>query len=265
MCASSKLMSSSSRRIGIALVLAIACALPVAAQSKPADEKPPIYGNVAFWVFPRDKWLEVEKGNAETDAILQKALQSGALVNYGSDAVIVHSADGPTHDNWWASTSIAGVLNTLEQLRGVNLSSNANVRSSATKHWDAFTISHYYNWKPGNYKGAYTRVSYFRLKPDAPEDGLKTLAVNGFVPFYEKLLSSGAIIEYEIDEESVHTENPAGFWAIVISPNAEGLDKVSTALRDYMKSTPLFGSAAGGMIDWASHRDYLLRTNATFK
>ncbi|HUO60974.1 MAG TPA: hypothetical protein VMU24_09925 [Candidatus Acidoferrales bacterium] len=263
--AAKKLLSGNSFRVGVALVLAVMCALPIAAQSKMADEKQPMYGYVAFWVFPRDKWTELEKGNAETEAMLQKAMQSGALVNYGSDDVLVHSTEGPTHDNWWSSMSIAGILNTLEQVRGANLANNTNIRNSANKHWDAFTISRYYNWKPGSYKGAYTRVSYFRFKPDAPDDGLKTLAVNGLVPFYEKLLASGAIIEYEIDEEYIHTENPAGFWAVVVSPNAEGLDKVATGLRDYMKTSPLFGPAAGGMIDWTSHRDYLMRTNATFK
>lgn len=256
----------SKRAISLAaLAVTILCALPFVAQSKPADEKQPMYGYVAFWTFPRDKWTEVEKSVADSDAVLQKALSSGALVNYGNDEVLVHSADGPTHDTWWSSTSLAGAVGVLEQVRGANLSNTANIRNSATKHWDNLTVSHYYNWKPGTYKGAYTRVSYFRFKPDAPDDGLKTLAVNGLVPFYEKLLASGAIIEYEIDEEYVHTENPAGFWAVVVSPNAEGLDKVATGLRDYMKSSPLFGPAAGGMIDWSTHRDYLSRTNATFK
>jgi hypothetical protein len=260
-----KKFSKNGFRLGIALALAILCALPSAAQSKPADEKPPMYGYVAFWVFPRDKWADVDKANAETNAQLQKALDSGALVNYGNDDVLVHSTEGPTHDTWWSSRSIAGILNTLDQVRGAALSNNANIRNSANKHWDNFTVSHYYNWKPGTYKGAYTRVSYFRLKPDAPDEGLKTLAVNGFVPMFEKLLASGALIEYEIDEEYVHTENPAGFWVVTVCPAADGLDKVAAAVGNIMKENPLFGSAAGGMIDWPSHRDYLSRTNGTFK
>jgi len=85
------------------------------------------------------------------------------------------------------------------------------------------------------------------------------------VPMLDKLLSSGAIAEYEIDEEYVHTENPAGFWVVTVCPTADGLDKLSAAVRDIMKTNPLFGPAIGGMIDWPSHRDYLSRTNAVFK
>ena len=50
------------------------------------------------------------------------------------------------------------------------------------------------------------------------------------MPVLEKLLADGSLIEYEIDTEAIHTEAPGAFWIDVISPNAEGLDKLNAAL-----------------------------------
>ena len=43
------------------------------------------------------------------------------------------------------------------------------------------------------------------------------------------------------------------------------LDKVNAALRERMKSNPLGGPAFSSMVDFSAHRDYLARTNATYK
>jgi len=136
---------------------------------------------------------------------------------------------------------------------------------SSTKHEDAIFVSRYYNWHSGSWKDAYTRVASYKLKADAPNDAIETLSKNLFVPLLEKLLADGAIHEYEIDTESIHTDDPAIFWVAVIAANAEGLDKFNAAVRDLQKTNPLGGPAIGSMVDFTSHRDYLSRTNATFK
>ena len=47
----------------------------------------------------------------------------------------------------------------------------------------------------------------------------------------EKLLADGSIVEYEIDTEAIHSEAPGAFSIDVISPNAEGLDKLNATLK----------------------------------
>jgi hypothetical protein len=42
----------------------------------------------------------MEKNNAAEQKILDKALADGAIVGYGNDLNLVHTADGTTHDNW---------------------------------------------------------------------------------------------------------------------------------------------------------------------
>jgi hypothetical protein len=159
---------------------------------------------------------------------------------------------------------MAGVLNVLEQFYSAGTPTSP-VLSSATKHWDNVYVSRYYNWHAGTFKDVYTRVGVYKLKADAPDDAIDSLSKNLIVPLLEKQLADGAIHEYEVDEQAVHTSSPGMFLIVYIASSAEGLDKVNAAVRDAMKSSPLAGSAFGAMTDSNAHRDGLFRTTATYK
>jgi hypothetical protein len=103
------------------------------------------------------------------------------------------------------------------------------------------------------------------LKADAPDNAVEMLSKNLIAPLLEKELAAGTIYEYEIDTEAIHTEAPGTFWIFYLAANAEGLDKVNAAIRDTLKANPLAGPAFGSMTDFSAHRDYLARTNATYK
>jgi hypothetical protein len=81
----------------------------------------------------------------------------------------------------------------------------------------------------------------------------------------EKLLADGTIVEYEIDEQAIHTDAPGMFVIGYITPTAEGLDKFNAALREAVKKSPLAGPAFNAVVDWTKHRDSLVHTNATYK
>lgn len=223
-----------------------------------------MYSYVANWSIPRAQWGDMEKNDAADQKIMEKALASGTIVGYGNDMNMIHQPDGPTHDGWWSATSMAGLLSVLEQ---AYKSGNATtpVLANATRHSDAIYVSRHYNWHAGSYKDVYTRVAAYKLKADAPNDAVDTLAKTVFVPMLEKLLADGAIHEYEIDTEAIHSDSPDMFWVDVIVANAEGLDKFNAAVRDLAKSSPLAGPAIGSMVDFGAHRDYLSRTSATYK
>jgi len=245
------------------LAMMAASAIPARAQDE-VKEKPPMYSYVGFWNIPRAQWAEMEKNNAAEQKILDKALADGAIVAYGNDLNIVHTADGMTHDDWWSAMSMAAMLNVLDKFYKSGTPTSP-VLASATKHTDGIFVSRYYNWRSGTYKGAYTRVGYYKLKPDAPEHAIETLSKTFIVPLLEKLLADGSIVEYEIDTEAVHTEGPGAFWIDVISPNAEGLDKLNAALLDRVKTNPLAGQAFDSMIDSSAHRDSLSTSTVTYK
>jgi hypothetical protein len=177
---------------------------------------------------------------------------------------LVHTADGMTHDDWWSAMSMAAMLNVLDRFYKSG-TPTAPVLASATKHSDGIFVSRYYNWRPGTYKGAYTRVAMYKLKPDVPEHAIETLSKSFMVPLLEKLVADGSLIEYEIDTEAIHTEAPGTFWVDVISPTADGLDKLNAALRERAKTNPLGGPAFESMVDSAAHRDSLSSSTVTYK
>ncbi|MFZ3266429.1 MAG: hypothetical protein WA172_20675 [Terriglobales bacterium] len=258
-----KMWEVSAAMLGM-LAMATMWAAPANAQMSDSKEKPPMYSYVANWSIPRAQWSEMGKAGAANQSILEKAIADGSIVAYGNDEELIHQPDGATHDSWWSALSMAGVLNILDQFYKAG-NATSPVLASATKHWDNLYVSRHYNWHSGSWKGAYTHASTYKLKADAPDDAVNMLSRNLFVPFFEKLLADGAINEYEIDTQAIHTEAPGTFYVFYITPNAEGLDKVNAALREIMKASPLGGAAIGSMVDFTAHRDDLSRTSATYK
>lgn len=247
-----------------ALGMAIVIVAPAGAQTSEVKEKPPMYSYISNWAIPRAQWADMAKADEADRPALEKALASGTIVAYGNDLNLVHRPDGETHDGWWSAMSMAGVLNVLEQFYQSG-NSTSSVLSSATKHWDEIYVSRYYNWHSGTIKDGYTRVGFYKLKPDAPDDAVEMLSKNLVVPLLEKMLADGTIAEYEIDTQAIHTESPDSFEIVYVATSAEGLDKVTAALAEARKSNPLGSLAFGSMTDGSAHRDELVRTNATYK
>jgi len=246
------------------LVTLVLSAIPAFAQMQDVKPKPPMYSYVANWQIPRAHWSEMPQTVAADKSIMDKALADGTIIGYGDDENLVHSPDGETHDDWWSSMSMAGLLKVLNQLYA-----SGNTRSpaldAATKHWDLVFVSHYYNWHPGAYKSVYTSVSAYELKPDAPGDAVDTLSKAIVVPLLEKMLADGTVIEYEIDELAVHSQPPGTFSIVYLTPTPDGIDKVEAAIRDAVKAQPLIVPAFGSMTKDSGHRDELLLSEVTYK
>jgi len=250
--------------LGLASLFAFSlAALPSHAQS-PVQPKAPMYTYVANWQIPRAHWSEVPATEAADKGIMDKAVADGTLMGYGDDEVLVHSADAETHDDWWSSSSMAGLLKVLAQLYASgNVSSPA--LDAATKHWDAIFVTRYYNVHPGSYKSAYSYISFYQLKSDAPVDAIDTLSQNIIAPILEKLFADGTLIEYEIDEDSIQTSPPGTFAIVSLCANADGVDKVNAAVQEAIKAQPLLIPAWNSVTKMAPHHDELLFSEGTYK
>lgn len=246
------------------LAMLVLCALPVSAQMSDVKAKPPMYTYVADWQIPRAHWGEMAQANAADKPILDKALADGTIVGYGNDEDLVHQADGSTHDDWWSATSMAGLIKVLDQFYASGNTSSPAL-DSATRHWDTIFISRYYNWHSGSYKGGYTSIASYKLKPDAPDDAVGIISEHMVAPLLEKMLADGTILEYEIDTLAVHTEAPGTFWISYVAAEPDGLDKVDAAIRDTLKNHPLDGPAFASMVDFSAHRDALIKGDGTYK
>src|SRR5439155_22744464 len=124
---------------------------------------------------PRARWADMDKQDAADAKIFDKALASGGLIAYGSDRNLVHESDGYTHDSFWSSLSVAGVLGALDELYKGG-AATAPVLSTVTKHSDQVFVSRSYNWKSGSVKDGYTHGASYKLKADAPDDAVETLS-----------------------------------------------------------------------------------------
>ncbi len=247
-----------------ALALSTLCAIPSAAQESEVKEKPALYSYIANWQIPRAQWGEMEKANGADKAVLDKALADGTIVGYGNDETLIHQADGITHDNWWSAMSIAGLIKVLDAFYASGTVTSPAL-ASATKHSDALLVSHYYNWHSGAYKTSYTHVGSYKLKADAPDDAVDAVSKQIVVPLLEKLLASGAIREYEVDTEAIHTTSPDRFWIVYVASSPEGLDTVNAALAESIKAHPLDGVAFGSITESDAHRDELIKGEGVFK
>ena len=94
---------------------------------------------------------------------------------------------------------------------------------------------------------------------------METLSKAFIVPLMEKLLADGAVAEYEVDEEAIHTESPDAFWIEYVCPTSAGLDKANAAVGAALQGNPFAAPALGSMVDLTVHRDYLSRSNAVYK
>lgn len=246
---------------GLAVFALTGIAAPAHAQE--VQPKPPMYSYVADWQIPRANWAEVDKTVQPVYDVLSQALADGSIVGFGKDVNLVHQPDAETHDIWWSTTSLANAVKTLDRIHAASDPASATLNGS--KHWDNLYVSRYYNWKSGSYKGAYTHVGVYKLKADAPDDALETLAAKMIVPLLEKQLANGTIIEYEIDTLAIHTEAPGTFAVIYLTPTPEGLDTVQAAVRDLVKDHPLMGQAFGSETEDNGHRDELLKSEGAYK
>jgi hypothetical protein len=238
-----------------------------AAQAIEVKEKPPLYKYVSYWTFPLSHWADINKDNAAgNQKILAPALADGTLVGYGDDENQVHFAECFSHTNWWQANSLAGLMKVLEVFHKGGGSSSPLLVSS-TKHWDQIYISSVYNWKAGSWKGAYGYAGTYKLKPDAPDadDAVRTLS-SFYVPVFEKMLTDGTIVEYEIGREMIHTtDSRARVVFSFVMPSAEGLDKFRAALGAALDANSLIGPAFGSMmVNFTPQADFV-RVNATYK
>ena len=239
---------------GAAMLVA---ARPATAQNAPA-EKPAVYTYVSEWAVPRAMWADYKKeDDADLDA-MKKAMAEGAIVSYGSFAVINHQEGAPTHGSWFTATSMANLMKVLEGLRSAP-GATAPVLA-ASKHWDYILTSREHNGHAGTFTNGYLRVARWPAKGGGsdPDGKIQRATIVGVL---EKLLAAGALHSYTIDEEVVHSDEPGTTFVVLVANGAEGLDKFDAAIEDLRKNNPVALAAYSSLIDSHGHRDTLAHVN----
>jgi hypothetical protein len=218
------------------------------------DAKATLYTYVAEWAVPRAMWADYQKMEASGTDSMNKLVADGTLVSYGRYTVLNHQEGNPTHGSWFSAHSMANLLKVLEVIR--NTPDSTGPVLSASKHWDYLFESHDYDAHSGSFKNGYLRVGRWKYKPGASDpDGKITKAT--MVAMFDKLLADGAIHDYQVDQETIHSSDPDTFWVAFIANGPEGIDKFNAAVEENRKKNPAGMAGFGSLLDSEGHRDFL--------
>lgn len=238
--------------VGLATSLA-SWSMGAVAKTAPS-EKPAMYSYQSILTMPREQWAGMDEAYGAKRAVLDRAIAEDRLIAYGNDSNLFHTADGWTHVDWWAGTSLAAVFGVLDEMRRAG-ATDTSALTTALKQVDGAYVSRYYNWRPGSYEGLFTHVGIYKLNAGAPANAIETLSKEGIVPLLEPLIASGEIIQYEIDEEAFSNGSGA-FFISFMARTPEQMMEAKAALAKMFKSHP-----AASMVDVSAYRDAYSRTD----
>jgi hypothetical protein len=247
-----------------AMALGTAGMVQATAQTAAAKAKAPMYSYVSNWQIPRAHWGEMKDEPAAEKTIMDKAMADGTLLGYGRDQNLVHTENGWTHDDWFMSSSLGGLMKVLKELYASG-TPTASVLTTATNHYDLVFMSRYYGWHSGSYTNGIVSVAGYKLKENAPDQALESISSELVAPLLEKLLADGTILEYEIDTMAVHTSAPGSFWIVTVVNDPADLDKVDDAIRAAIKAHPIQGAGFRALTESSAHRDEMGLGDGTFK
>jgi hypothetical protein len=241
------------KRIAGLLVIVLAVILVPAALPQ-MEPTPTVYTFVSQFNIPRANWAAYSEDSEKTFVpIMEKMTASGTIIGWSTFEQIVHTPDGYTHGAAWESTSIAGLMKVLDEIRKAGLGR----ADCATKHEDLLTQTSWYHMGTGT--PTYLRVVCQMAKADKPDDyaaGIKKY----LAPTFDGLVKQGAATYYGLDTQYVVT-GPASLRCLVITyPNADGMDKWATAVGGVLgKLSGADREAVFGSVVPDSRRDIMAR------
>ena len=216
------------KRIAGLLVIVLAVMLVPAALPQ-MEPTPTVYTFVSQFQVPRAHWAAYSEDAEKTLVpIMEKLTADGTIGGWTTFEHIVHTPDGYTHGAAWSSTSIAGLMKVLDEIRKAGPRPG---QIAATKHEDLLMQTSLYH--AGSGTPAYVRVVCSMAKADKPGEYTATLK-KLLVPTFEEQVKKGVATYYGVDEQYVNTGAPSMRCVVIDYPNAEGMDKWAQAISATM-------------------------------
>jgi len=216
------------KRIAGLFVIAFAVMLVPAALPQ-MEPTPTVYTFVSQFQVPRANWAAYSEDAEKTLVpILEKLTADGTIGGWSTFEHVVHTPEGYTHGAAWSSTSIAGLMKVLDEIRKAGPRPG---QIAATKHEDLLMQTLMY--QAGSGTPAYLRVVCSNAKADKPGEYTATLK-KLLVPTFEEQVKKGVATSYGVDEQYVNTGAPSTRCVVITYPNAEGMDKWAQAINTTM-------------------------------
>jgi hypothetical protein len=206
----------------VVVVLAVVVVPAAISQTEPA---PRVYTYVSQFQVPRANWAAYAEDNEKTFVpVAEKMLADGSIVSWATFEHVIHTPDGFTHGAAWSSSSIAGLMKVLDEVRK---NGPRPGQIAATKHEDYLMQTTMY--RAGSGTPAYLRVVCSNAKPDKPEAYTEALK-KYLVPTFDEQVKKGVATYYGLDEQYVNVGPPSTRCLVVDYPNADGMDKWASAV-----------------------------------
>jgi len=208
------------------LLLIVLAGMLVPAALPQTEPTPIVYTFVSQFQVPRANWAAYsEDSEKSVMPILQKLTADGTILGWSTFEQVVHTPDGFTHGAAWSSTSIAGLMKVLDEVRKAGPRPG---QIAATRHEDYLMQSSMY--RVGSGTPAYLRVVCSNAKPEKPGEYAAVLK-KYLVPTFDDMVKKGAATYYGLDEQYVNNSAPSMRCLVINYPNAEGMDKWAAAVN----------------------------------
>lgn len=212
--------------IGLFVVVLLVFSAPVALPQ--AEQPHPVYVYVSQFQVPRANWAQYTEDTEKTvNPILERLFAEGALNGWSNTETIVHTPEGMTHSTAWWSTSLAGIMRVLDELRKIGPRPG---QIAATKHEDLLMRSVYGHSSPISGGGAgYLRVNCTIAQPGKADDFVATIK-KYLVPTFEEQFKKGVATSYGMDEQFVLSGPGSMRCGVFTFANAENMNKWADAI-----------------------------------
>jgi hypothetical protein len=239
----------------VVIMLAVVIFVPNAL-SQTETTQPVVYTYVSQFQVPRASWAQYSENTEKSFVpIAEKLVADGTILSYSTFETIVHTSDGYTHGAAWSSTSIAGLMKVLDEVRKAGPQPG---QIAATKHEDYLMQSTMYQ-AGGTAAPAYLRVVCANAKPDKPEE--YTAAIKKYLwPMAEDQFKKGVVSYVGLETQYVNVMLPSTRCLVMNFPNADSIDKWATAVNaNFAKMSPADRDAFFGSSVADSRRDFMAR------
>jgi hypothetical protein len=216
------------RAVFVVAVAVLVFGVPVG-NPQTEQAQPTVYTYVSQFQVPRDHWAQFAEENEKTvNPILERLLSDGTLVSWSNFENIVHTPEGMTHGSAWSSTSLAGVVRVLDEIRKGGPRPG---QIASTKHEDFLMRSIYYHnsGTPGAGNSGYLRVNCSLTQPGKGEEFVAAFK-KYLVPTFEDQLKKGNAVHYGMDTPFVQTVPGSMRCTVVVFPNGEAMNKWAEAI-----------------------------------
>ena len=246
-----------SKRILIVLVVLLAVSAVPIALSQISDQAPSVYTFVSQFQVPRANWAEYSSNTDKNFVpIAEKLVADGTIASYSTFETIVHTPEGYTHGSAWSSTSIAGLMKVLDEVRKIGPQPG---QLASTKHEDLLMVSTQHTAPGPASASAYLRVICSLAKPDRADDYAAALK-KYLWPTFEEQVKKGVASYVGLDQQYVQNSAGSLRCVVITYPNADGMDKWASAVGDTLRKMSqadreaFFGSQVAD-----SRRDFMAR------